>query len=234
MNRVSQTVIGLVAALALVVVAVADERAIRGHVAQEDVERGVWSFSQLRLAGKLLFQARFTVEDGASRPGATGNPSPTRRPLGNAPMFIRTAGPDANSCEGCHNQPETGGAGDFVANVFLSTASREPVITSISPDLTAERGTPSMHGSGAIEILAREMTSELHRSRASAISLAKTNNDKVRIALSSKGVSFGNLTAEPDGSVILNEIEGIDKDLVVRPWSQKGTVRSEEHTSELQ
>ena len=216
----------LLVLLTSVLLSQADEKALPGHVSQEDIERGRWTFAQLRLAGKRLFEARFTVEDGASRPGATGNPSPTRRPLGNAPTFIRTAGPDSNSCQGCHNQPETGGAGDFVTNVFVSTASREPVISSVSSAFTAERGTPAMHGSGAIEILAREMTGQLHSLRAAAIREAKHSVQSVRIQLVAKGVSFGYLSAEPDGNVKLNEVEGVDKDLVIRPWSQKGTVTS--------
>ena len=30
-----------------------------------------------------------------------------------------TSAPDSDACAGCHNDPEAGGAGDFVANVFV-------------------------------------------------------------------------------------------------------------------
>jgi hypothetical protein len=214
------------AMLFLVELGRAEERAVPGHVALEDVERGVWSFDQLRQAGKVLFRAHFTIEDGAGRPGATGNPSPTRRPLNTAPGFLRTAGPDANSCEGCHNQPIVGGAGEFAVNVFAGTTSREPVILSIDPGFSAERGTPPMQGSGAIELLAREMTRELHAIRADAIAQARRTGEPVRRELLAKGVSFGFITGQPDGNYGMNEIDGIDRDLVVRPWGQKGVVTS--------
>lgn len=204
----------------------AQERAVPGHVDLDDLRNGVWSFDQLRRAGELLFRARFTVHDGAGRPGATGNPSPTRRPLATAPEFLRTAGPDASSCEGCHNQPAVGGAGDFAVNVFAGTTSREPVILSIDPGLSAERGTPPMHGAGAIELLAREMTRELHRLRADTIEEARRKGEPVRVELLAKGVSFGYITGHPDGNYSMNEIDGIDRDLVVRPWGQKGIVTS--------
>jgi hypothetical protein len=203
-----------------------DECAIQGHVSQADVEAGVWSFRQLRLAGERLFKANFTVNDGAGRPGSTGNPSPTRRPLNTAVGFLRTAGPDANSCMACHNVPFVGGAGDFVANVFAGTPQREPTITSIDPSLVAERASTSLNGSGAIEILAREMTRELHAIRTKVIREANEKDRSVRLLLSAKGISFGYITASADGHLSLNEIRGVDKDLVIRPWLQKGVVTS--------
>jgi hypothetical protein len=205
---------------------VPDERAIPGHVEQKDIEDGLWNFAQLKEAGRRLFSAQFTVLDGAGRPGATGNGSPTRRPLNTAPLFLRSAGPDASSCAGCHNNPEPGGAGEFVANVFVGAQSREPVLLSVDPKLVTERGTPEMHGSGAVEMLAREMTGDLHAVREAAIDRARQSGSPVRLELNAKGVSFGYVTGLPDGNVRLNEIEGVDKDLVIRPWSQKGVVTS--------
>lgn len=206
--------------------AVGAERALFGHVDEQDVTSNVWSFAQLRRAGKLLFDAKFTNEDGAGRPGATGNGSPTQRPIGTEPRFLRTAGPDANSCFGCHNDPASGGAGDFVTNVFAGTPSREPAILSISPTLVAERGTPSLFGAGVIEMLAREMTRDLQGQRSSAIEKAVSEGKPVRLPLVTKGVEFGHIIGLPDGNVDRTEINGVDKDLVVRPWGQKGVVTS--------
>ena len=42
--------------------------------------------------------------------------------------------------------------------------------------------------------------------------------------LESKGVAFGRLGVEPDGSVDLSQVEGVDADLVIRPFSQKGVI----------
>ena len=85
------------------------ERVLPGHVATDDLFAGRWAVSDLRLAGELLFTAPYTTFDGAGRPGATGNPAPTRRPLTTGKPFLRTAGPDAASCSACHNQPFVGG-----------------------------------------------------------------------------------------------------------------------------
>jgi hypothetical protein len=203
----------------------AEDRAVAGHVAQEDVERGLWSAAQLQQAGERLFKEPFTALDGAGRHGATGNPSPTRRSLDPSRGFLRTGGPDANACAGCHAQPFVGGAGDFVANVFAGTPGRDFAV-SIDPGLVAERGTTSMNGSGAIEMLAREMTRELHRIRGQALERARRSGRPERAALLAKGVAFGYVTGLPNGSVTLAEVEGVDRDLVIRPWLQKGVVSS--------
>ena len=147
-------------------------RAVEGHVTQEDIESHRWTIRQLRLAGERLFLAQFTRHDGAGRPGATGDASPTRRPIGSGRDFLRTAGPDANSCFSCHNMPSVGGAGAFTANVFAGLGSVHPLAFSVDPGLSSERGTPELHGSSAIELLAREMTQDLHGLREAALALA--------------------------------------------------------------
>lgn len=57
------------------------ERSLPGHVSQLDVAAGKWTVDQLRLAGRRLFTAPFTRADGVGRPGATGSPRPTPRPV---------------------------------------------------------------------------------------------------------------------------------------------------------
>ena len=205
---------------------IGDERVLTFHLVQRDIDLGKVDLDTLVEAGRFLFLARFSILDGAGRPGSTGSGLPTRRPLVNAKPFLRTSGPDANSCASCHNRPEMGAAGDFVVNVFVGAQEREPVLLSVSPELSAERGTTSLNGSGLIELLAREMTKDLHRIREAAILQARRGNANVRLGLITKGVSFGYIRAFPDGGVSTTETEGIDKDLVVRPWSQKGVVTS--------
>jgi mono/diheme cytochrome c family protein len=220
-----------VAGLALGTVA-AEERALPGHVDQADIDAGKWSFEQLREAGKRLFQAKFTILDGATRPGQTHLDNPTGRVAGSAPTFLRSVGPDANSCSGCHGQPHVGGAGDFAANVFVPTTARELDPFSIAPEAGAERHTPGMDGSGAIEMLAREMTRDLISIREQAVKAARETGAPARRELVTKGVSFGFITALPDGTGLpdgnlrFNEVTGVDRDLIVRPWNQKGQIPS--------
>ena len=202
------------------------ENALTFHLDQADIEAGRFDTETLLAAGRHIFTARFTNADGAGRPGATGSGLPTRRPLVDARPFLRTSGPDSNSCAGCHNQPIVGGGGEFVANVFVGAQEREPVLLSVSQAFSAERGTTELQGAGLIELLAREMTADLHRIRRATVAEATTLRRPVRRPLVTKDVSFGFVKGLPSGEVDCTEVVGVDKDLVVRPWSQKGVVTS--------
>lgn len=195
----------------------------------ETIPNGLQSktqLEQLREIGEALFTAQFTDQDGAGRPMATQAIIPTkpRRELRQA--FARTSGMDANACSSCHNQPFDGGAGDFVANVFLSEGFNNHEFDTTDPEFSNERGTNHLFGAGLIELLAREMTAELIAQRTNALSKARENGQATRVALVTKEVSFGYITAMPDGMVDLTELDGVDTDLVIRPFSQKGVMTS--------
>jgi hypothetical protein len=225
------TVVGVGLWLSLAGAALAAERAppigerpaIEKHVDQADVESGRIGLKELFRRGQLLFDARFNQLDGQGRPASTGAGVP-RGP--NQPHFIRTSAPDANSCLGCHNQPRSGGAGDFVANVFVLAQERDPVITTLDPRDSNERNTLGMMGAGPIEMLAREMTAELIATREAAADEAKALDHPVRRPLLAKGISFGAITVLPDGRIEPRGIEGVDWDLIVKPFHQKGVVVS--------
>ncbi|MEC5323234.1 di-heme oxidoredictase family protein [Aurantimonas sp. A3-2-R12] len=176
--------------------------------------------------GRDLFEARFTILDGAGRPNATQAivPTTSRRPAEQA--FQRLAGPDANACASCHNEPVTGGAGGFVTNVFVSEGFESADFDTLDPQFSNERGTNHLFGAGLVELLAREMTADLVAARAEALQQARASGEPVRMDLASKGVAFGRITALPDGSVDLAELDGVDADLVVRPFTQKGVMTS--------
>lgn len=181
------------------------------HVEQADIVGGLMNFDAVRAAGERLFTARFNKFDGAGRPAATGGAA-KRRP--DQPAFTRISGPEANSCAGCHNQPVVGGSGEFVANVFLLAQRLDPVATSISDEFSNERNTMGMHGSGAIEMLAREMTADLQSQAASL-------PDGTHV-LDTKGVKFR--IKKASGKVI--ESEGVNTDLIVRPFFASGVMIS--------
>ncbi len=187
-------------------------------------------FSKVFAAGQVLFVTNFNACDGAGRPGTNGGLMPrTSDPL-TGPRFTRVSAPEANSCAGCHSQPQAGGAGDFVANVFVLAQNLIPVSeTILNPDFSQtfpERNTLGMFGSGAIELLGREMTQDLSTLKAQAISRAAAMGNDVSVTLLTKGVSFGSLTAHADGSVDTSGVVGIDPDLIIRPFSRKGAMRS--------
>ncbi len=176
--------------------------------------------------GRKLFRTAFNIHDGAGRPNSTGDSKPTIRVTRDLQLFQRIAGPDANSCAGCHNQPIVGGAGDFAANVFVGAHFTDPPATAISGTITNERNTLSIFGAGAIEMVAREMTSELQNQRdAARMRVAITHSDE-KVRLEAKGVTFGYLTVRSDGTYSADEIEGIDSDLIVKPFGVKGVAVS--------
>ncbi len=181
---------------------------------------------KLVAAGEKLFTAKFTTVEGAGRPMATQAIIPTKRKAASSKMFNRLPGMDAAACSACHNEPTIGGAGDFVTNVFLSEGFNNADFDTTDPQFSNERGTNHLFGAGLIELLAREMSADLARQRKKALAAAANGNDPVRVRLASKGVGFGYLTAQPDGLVDLSEIEGLDADLVIRPFSQKGVMTS--------
>ncbi len=197
--------------------------ALEVHLEQADIDAGVVDFRLLREHGQLIFAARFNRLDGQGRPGSTGSGAP-RTP--GQPAFIRTSGPDSNSCAGCHNQPSSGGAGDFVANVFVLAQTLDPVTETVNAAFSNERNTLGMFGAGPIEMLAREMTAELIAIRSAAGEKARQLGRPVSEPLSAKGVSFGSITVLPDGRVDPSAIEGVDWDLIVKPFHQKGAVVS--------
>ena len=125
-----------------------DTPALATHVHQKDLLK--MPFRKVFSAGQRLFVTDFNACDGAGRPGTNGGivlrtPNPTE-----GPRFTRISAPEADSCAGCHNQPQSGGAGDFVANVFVLAQNAIPVSGRVlNTDLTQtwlERNTLGMFG----------------------------------------------------------------------------------------
>ena len=215
--------------------AVGDEPVIDEHLSQAQIEAGQVLVDELIEAGRQLFAANFNTLDGAGRPETTGTGAARAR-RSSPENFNRISAPDANSCAGCHNLPLTGGGGDNVANVFV-LAQAHPFVNFDAgegdsfqvhtlQDVGNERATIGMSGSGFIELLAREITTDLQAIRAQAVADAIVAAMPVDLPLVSKGVSFGTITGNPDASVDTTLVEGVDASLVVKPFHQKGVVTS--------
>jgi hypothetical protein len=199
---------------------------LASHVSEADIEQHKLSLRQILDVGRTIFAARWNTLDGQGRPAATGNGSPTKRDPSHDVGFIRTSGPDSSSCADCHHQPEVGGAGGFVSNVFVLAQNRDPVTDSVASDFSDERNTLGMNGSGAIEMLAREMTTDLQSIRAATIAQAKASGQTKTQPLVTKGVGFGSISAHADGSLDTSGVQGVDADLIIKPFHQKGVVNS--------
>jgi len=201
--------------------------------------------------GAKLFNAKFTAQEGAGRPlsKGTGDPlSDLSSPLVFPRNFDRISSPDSNSCSGCHNAPIPGGGGDRVTEVFvlaqrfdhLTFDHADGIVTRGAVDesgqfvtmenVTNERKTIGMSGSGFVEMLARQMTAELQAQRDATLPGNSTQ-------LSSKGISFGVLTRNGDGTWNTSQVKGLaapslsskgttPPSLIIRPLHQVGNVVS--------
>ncbi|MCB1036761.1 MAG: thiol oxidoreductase [Acidobacteria bacterium] len=229
---------------------IGSEVAVTRHL--EDGQEFVVSKQALIKHGADLFNAMWTIEEGGGRPLTKGVGSPLADP--SSPLvfprnFNRISAPDANSCAGCHNLPASGGGGDIVANVFV-LGQRFDFATFDSADGTPTRGgvdengdavelqniansraTLGMNGSGYIEMLARQMTADLQSIRDGIMPGGSAE-------LVTKGVSFGTLARNADGSWDASGAEGLPApslatsgpsdppNLILRPFHQAGAVIS--------
>lgn len=205
-----------------------DERALKSTT---DIQQFSGTLSERRMEkliaeGRSLFAAPFTTLDGVGRPMATQAIIPTKRRRPPKNEFARTAGLDANACSSCHNLPVMGGAGDFVANVFVSEGFQLADFDSTDPQFSNERNTNHLFGAGLVELLAREMSLELAELREAALKEARSSGKTITAELTTKGINFGKLDVHPDGVVDTRKLEGIDTDLIIKPFSQKGVITS--------
>ena len=217
--------------------------AIADHTDQKEISSGDLSIDEIIRRGELLFEASFNTLDGAGRPETAdverrnnvsiGNPRPRHDFPDN---FNRISAPDANTCVECHTTPRAGGGAGNAANVFV-LADRLPFATfnggpgdnnetHTLMSIGNERGSLGLFGSGWIELLAREMTVDLKAAAEKAIEKARRTGQDVTVDLETKGVSFGRITAHRDATLDFSELEGVDNDLVIRPFQQKGVVVS--------
>ena len=204
-----------------------DERVFASHLDFDEVaQSGASALPGLIARGRDLFKAKFTTADGAGRPKATQAIVPTKRKFGVNPTFSRLSGPDSNACSGCHNDPIVGASGDFVANVFVSEGFESAQFDTTDPSFSSERHTTSLMGAGLVELLAREMTADLRAERDEAVARARASGQDTDADLVTKGVRFGMLRAHPSGLVDLDRLDGVDADLIVRPFSRKGVFTS--------
>ena len=204
-----------------------------GHnrINQQMIESGSRSLHEIRKAGLKMFSTPFNKQDGyGDGPMNLDNPTdPGGRPtLGDNGTFLRVNGLDGQSCNECHSivsnatvpaQLGIGGVGGSVSNAIF-----QPTLIDVSNqldlDMAAMNGRfinpPFLFGSGGIELIGKEMTTELQALRRSAIA-----NPGVPVPLVTKGVDFGVLLH--DGVEFdFSAVQGIDNDLVVRPFGRKG------------
>ncbi len=187
-------------------------------MSQIALNRGIFGPDALFVVGDELFDYEFRPGDGlgnalAGRPGIRAGPD-------RAPNLRRVhegefGGPDSHNCATCHRKGGPDGAGNNTQNAFLRSDGRSTL-------LADERNPPHLLGLGPIEALAREMTHDLQAQREAVLERAKASAESVTVTLATKGVSFGSLTASADGRLDSSAVEGVDPDLVIKPFGWKG------------
>jgi mono/diheme cytochrome c family protein len=150
--------------------------------------------------GRQVFQRKFTRDQGQ---GPRVNNDSTGDL--NDPAQAGLGAGLADSCAGCHGRPRgsAGAGGDVVTR----------------PD---SRNAPHLFGVGLREMLADEITSDLRAIRANAVAQATRSGTPVTIPLISKGINFGSIGANPNGTLDTSRVQGVDPDLRVRPFFAQG------------
>src|SRR5258708_24123884 len=179
--------------------------------------------SQLIRYGAQLFNAKFTVQEGAGRPLSKGTGAPISDP--SFPLvfprnFDRLSSPEANACSGCHNAPVAGAGGDRVTEVFVLAQRFDHLTFDHSDGITTrgavdefpklvtmenatnDRKTIGMNGSGFLEMVARQMTADLQ-------AIAAATPPGASRGLITKGVSFGILLHNADGTWNTSQVVGL-------------------------
>ncbi|MBM4282783.1 MAG: hypothetical protein FJ137_19215 [Deltaproteobacteria bacterium] len=132
-------------------------------------------------------------------------------------------GLDASSCRSCHFAGGPDGAGSSSQRAFLRGDGAH--VSS-----AAMRDAPHVMGLGYVALVAAEMTAELASHRARAAQLAATLAPDaapvtIPLAVQEGDVTFGALVVRPTptGGVVDDDgVQGVSRDLVVRPFGHKG------------
>lgn len=180
------------------------------RVGQDEIDAGLWSSDDLYQLGGQLFTLELTTAMGF---GGGDGPRLRRFHLG------RRGGPDAYACTSCHWRGGLAGSGDAADNAMLRGDGAHQ-------STTVARNPPALVGAGVRERLAVQMNAALAQVRDDAIALAVAEGHAVRVPLEAGEVGFGYLTARPDGTLDVAEVDGVDGDLVIKPFGWKGTFGS--------
>ena len=151
--------------------------------------------------GRQLFQRKFTRNEGQ---GPVMNDG-----IGDINSNLAIGAGLSDSCASCHGRPRgsAGVGGDVVTR----------------PD---SRDAPHLFGLGLKEMLADEITTDLRLIRSQAIADAIATNHSITKSLTSKGINYGTITANPNGSLKTSDVQGVDADLRVRPFFHHGATIS--------
>jgi hypothetical protein len=151
--------------------------------------------------GRQIFQRKFARSQGQgplTGDGANG-------PQGSINTELSIGAGLSDSCAGCHGRPR--GSAGFGGDVATRPDSRDA---------------PHLFGLGLKEMLGDEITTDLRAIRASALTAAQQSGTSQTRTLTSKGISYGTIIANPNGTFNTSGVQGVNADLRVRPFFHHG------------
>ena len=191
-------------------------RRLHERLDEPGLAAGQVCLSELADLGSLLFEHEYGYADGLGHytedAEGAGSNGPFRRV--HAGLF---GGPETNSCASCHWVGGPNGAGAETDNALLFGDGDR----TNSGDA---RNPPALIGLGIVEALAHEMSEELQALRTELLRTSAHDHAAGEVRLRAKGVDFGVLRVAADGEVDTSHLEGVDADLVVKPFGWKGTL----------
>jgi cytochrome c peroxidase len=190
-----------------------DQFALSGVPAGEIIHSGSKLFSAnynkldgvgANLSGDPAVTVRFTRFPRMDLPGFAGNPN-------------RPTGPNSQSCVACHDVPFAGAAGALADNEI-----RDSLRTG-DPTKFVQRNPIALSGSGALQLLAEQTTTELKAIRAAAVAkAASTGQSQSAELVTSNGIDYGQIRVSATGQVDTSAVQGMDPDLILKPYTWKG------------
>jgi len=200
-------------------------------ITQEEIASGDLSLREIQGAGIRVFSTPFNTEDGyGDGPQSTTSPLELggRHTLQGNGTFLRVHGLDGQSCLECHSVVSNmsvpalfgiGGFGGSASNALVSGGGMD-VLEKDANFKGRFINPPFVFGAGGIQLLAGEMTTDLQ-----ALKRAARRLEGQDVRLITKGVDFGTLRYEA-GHFDYSRVEGVDEDLVIRPFGRKGEFSS--------
>ena len=172
--------------------------------------------------------------DGDGIVGNTGRPT-----LQGNGTWLRLNGLDTQTCLECHGVIDNSVVPAILGVGGQAGISASPFFRSKNADIDDSEGNslaklgiaefdgrainpPKNLGMGGVELAGQEITRRLQRISNLASRLANRADRRVRLPLVAKGIDFGDIIAKPNGELDTSNVQGIDEDLVIRPFGRKG------------
>ena len=200
------------------------EETLGGHLDQLELESlsTAQAFEEAFEEGDELFEIKYNALDGVGVNVGNGNrftsvPRPDLESWANV-LPHRITGPNSDSCLNCHSFPVGDGAGVVNDNAVRIDPERKQ-------KGFIERQSPHIHGMGAQQLLAEEMTTDLQLLRDNAVAAACASGTSQVVELTTKTINFGSIDVDCN-SIDYKNLEGVDPSLIVKPFEWKGLTAS--------